>query len=353
MIHFQCPRCGAPMETPDHYAGRTARCPTCNRRIRVPRQARAGAGRDETAPPPIDESSSTSAVFRIEGRAYQVRAKVDGLLIAACITLALSLAVFVAVGMTAPAYSPWFVAGLVAVGFVLFGALLVVPGYYNIRRSRGRKTGERLVFVIVAVAAVLVVAFLCVALVAKLSADTSPCYARLKAVGRALRQYATRNDQLLPPVPETLVEQGYLGASKLTCPEVRGAREGMPTYEPRSYLRDRRRRAVIDLRFSDDESRRFPRDLIVLMGGGTHDIEETGGKVVRGHYVLTLGGDVYHVEAKRKDEELKRQQQIVGRVLAARQIETQQADRAKPPGDGAGETAPPGPADVPEGAGPP
>jgi len=340
MIQFQCPSCQTPIETPDSYAGRSARCPTCNRRIRVPRDPRSATVSDDSPSP--DDSSASSAVFRIEGRTYQVRAKLEGLLIAADVVIASSVAVFAGVGLTAPAYSPWFAAGLVATGFALFGALLVLPGYYSVRRSHGLKTGERLAFVSIALAAVLVVVFLCVATVANLSADRTPCHARLKAVGQALREYVVRNEQLLPPKPDTLVEQGYLAASKLTCRQVSGVREGTPTYEPRSYLRNRQGQAVIDLKFQGDESRRFPGDLMVLMDGGVHEIQdEKTSELVPGHYVLTLDGDVYYIRADRKADELNRQRQVVGRVLRARQIEDQQRPGNTPPIDRLDEPAPP------------
>jgi DNA-directed RNA polymerase subunit RPC12/RpoP len=321
MIQFRCPSCSSEIETPDDYAGRPARCPTCNRRIRVPRKSAQPALRDD-AEPAVEEPSTARAMFQLDGRTYQVRPRLEGLLLAAAVVNVLSVVALVAVGMVARVRAPWFLAGLIAAAVALFAALLVVPAYYNIRRSRGRKTGQRLVFVDFAAAAVLVVVFLAVALVARASADDSSCYERLKAVHRALIAYAARNGGLLPPRPETLVEQGDLPASKLTCPDVGGVREGTPTYDRHSYRRDPAGQAVIDLRFRDDASRRFPDDLMVLMCSGVSDVlvDEKTGRRVRAHYVLRLDGSITYVpaDAAARQRALDQQVRTIRRVLTDR-----------------------------------
>ena len=318
MIQFQCPGCNSEIETPDEYAGRSARCPTCNRRIRVPREAAALTAQPADAELQAEPPSS-SGVFRLEGRTYAVRPRLEGMLIASAVVIALSIVVFVAIGLMAPVYTPWFLAGLIGGAFALFGALLVLPAYYNIRRSRGRKTGERLAFVDIAVAAVLVVTFLSLALVSRALADNTSCGERLKLVYAALRAYAADNGGLMPPSPETLVEQGHLAASKLTCPLVHGARQGTATYDGRSYLTDRSGRSVIDFR---SDVPRFPGDLMILMGGGLHRIRNKAtGEDDRGYYVLTLDGSVAYVRQEEANGWLTEQRKVVDRVLAERQID--------------------------------
>lgn len=321
MITFRCSGCENEIETPDDYAGRSARCPTCGRRIRVPRKT--GLQADSPALGLGESPSASSAVFRVDGRTYEVRPKLEGLLVAASAVIGLSLVAFVAVGLTAQVYSPWFLAGLVATCFALFGALLCLPAYQAIRTSGGRKTGQRLAFLNVAVAAVLVLAFLFVAIVWKyMLADSSSCRQRLQAVHVALRQYAAGNGGLLPSDLQTLVRLGLLKGSKLTCRQVGGVREGTPTYLRHSYPVVQGR-ALVDFR-TDLEP--FPGDLMILMDGGLHDVlDQATGQRVPARYVLALDGAVGYVPDTQLAMTLafEDQARIISRVLEARNPRTE------------------------------
>jgi len=297
------------MEAPDDYAGRTARCPTCNRKIRVPQPSQASVPVAESAE--LDRASTSSQIFRMGGRAYELRPRLEGSLIASALVNLLSVGLFVSVGMLAEVYTPWFLAGLVGAGMAVFAALLVVPAWYNIRRSRGRRTGNRLALANLATAGLLVAACLCVGLVAKATEDTAPCDERLRAVHRALRQYASNHEGRFPPRPETLVRRGYLPAAKLTCPEHPGARCGEPTYIPESY------RPEVD--FGNGEP--FPKDLVILIDRAlTTIVDESTGKRVRGHYALELGGRVTYVPHARLEEAIEYQRRVIGRILTEREL---------------------------------
>lgn len=342
MITFRCPSCNNEIETPDDYAGRSARCPTCSRRIRVPRGDRRDGALDLGQQP-----AATSAVFRVDGRTYQVRPKLDGMLIVASVVIGLSVVAFVASGLTWRHYTPWFPAGLIGAGFALFGALLVLPGYRGIRH--GRKTGERLAFVNVAVASLLVLGFLTWAVVSKtMLADTTSCKSRLRAVHAALQAYAAQNGGQFPPQPEVLVSQGYLEASKLTCPHVEGAREGDPTYIRASWRTyTDTKTSVVDLVPGLEP---FPGDLLILIDGGVHEIrDETTGRHHRGHYVLTLDGHVNYVGkgAVALGDQLRKQDRIIQRVLGLREINEIEKRKAERADTGASEATDPGDAAAP------
>jgi predicted Zn finger-like uncharacterized protein len=345
MIAFRCPSCSTEIAVPDGYAGRAARCPTCGSRIRVPRRAaESGAIEDLDG---LDESTTSSAIFRMGGRTYAVRPRLEGMLLVAAAVTALSAGAFVAVGLLARVYAPWFLAGLVAAGFALFGGLLVLPAYSGIRRSRGRKTGQRLAFVIVAASAALCVVYLAAGLISRAMGDHATCPARLRAVHQALVAYAAAHGGALPPQPETLVEQGLLPASKLTCPHVPGVREGAPTYMPRSWRRYASGESVIDLR---TDVPAFPPELIILIDRGVTDVRVEGtDRTVRGHYVLTLGGEVRHVEVVELAEALSLQKAVIDRVLAERLVDRQQRESAAG-GAEPGEPPPPEEAGAGDGA---
>lgn len=336
MITFRCSGCNNEIETPDDYAGRSARCPTCSRRIRVPRGDRRDAALSLDQQP-----AASSAVFRVDGRTYQVHPKLNGMLVAASVVIGLSVVAFVASGLTWRHYTPWFPAGLIGAGVALFGALLVLPGYRGIHS--GHKTGERLAFVNVAVASFLVLGFLTWAIVSKtVLADTTSGKSRLRAVHTALRAYAAEHEGRFPPLPEVLVSEGYLRASKLTCPHVKGAREGDPTYVRASWRTyTDTKTSIVDLAPGLEP---FPGDLMILVDGGVHEIrDETTGRRHRGRYVLTLDGHVnYVVEGTAAlGALLKKQDRIIQRVLGLREInkiEKRKAGRADK--DAAGATDP-------------
>jgi len=318
MIHFQCPECRAPIEAPEDHAGRSARCPTCNRRLRVPDKERP----DERPGQPLaeDATSTSSAVFRMDGRLYQARPRLEGTLIAAAAVVGLSIGMFVAVGLTVNVYSPWVWAGWAGVLFAVFGALLVVPAMYNIHRSGGRKTGRRLAFLTVGAAILLAMIYVLVAVLAPFVADRTPCYYRLQAVHRALAAYGVKHEGAFPGRPETLVSQGYLGSSKLTCREESGVREGTPTYLKESY----------DPRIDLKKEIPFPGDVMVLMERNPHRIvDKASGREVLARYALQLDGTVVYVAASDDPEQDRKgvnaaltiQRDIVNRVLAERATE--------------------------------
>jgi len=316
MITFRCSGCQNEIETPDDYAGRTARCPTCGKTIRVPQKE------PRTDLPELGPGERTS-VFRVDGRVYEVRPKLEGMLLVSSAVVVLAAASFVGVGLVAQVYTPWFLAALIASGFAFLGALLCLPGYQAIRASNGLKTGQRLAFLNVAAAAVLIVVFLFVGVWEYVVADSSSCRQRLQEVYQALREYAAKNDGRLPPSPETLVKQGYLRPSKLTCREFGGVREGYPTYYRdalrNSYPVGADGQALADFR---DDGKEFPGDLMILMDGGVHRMrDEKTGDTIRVRYILTLDGNVSYVPDNREalDNAFEHQARILARVRRDRQ----------------------------------
>jgi DNA-directed RNA polymerase subunit RPC12/RpoP len=310
MIVFHCPRCSAEIEVPEDYAGRSANCPTCGRKIQVP----AGAvPRDEGPSEELNESSAN--VIRVEGRAYQVRPKLEGLLIAATAVLVLSPVALVLTGWSAQGYTPWGVAGLCGAGVAFFGLLLLLAAHYNIRRSHGRKSGRRFAFVILAGGVLLLVASLCVALVAFASADRSSSVERLQRIAKALAEHAARNGGALPDSPETLVRLNYIRPSTLTSHEAVDLRAGTPTYS----FYDRR----LDLRTAVP----FPGDLLVYLDGIKHEVKQ-GQTAAEVYFAVQLDGRIVRVPTSQLRDILRQQDQAVGRVQMERKNE-KAAEKAK------------------------
>ncbi len=338
MITFRCSNCKAEIEVPEHYAGRAAQCPTCGRKLRVPSPA-ADRTDSRSAALPLD-ASSTGSIVSLDGRVYQVRPQIEGMMIAAAGVIGLSVPVLAVVGLTLRAYSPWLWAGLIATGVAGFGMLLVVPGFNNIRRSRGRKSGRRLGMITLAGGLALAATYLSIGLISYAVADHSGCRARLEAVYRAMMQYASQNEGHLPPRPETLVELGYLKASKLTCPKHGGVREGDPTYIPESYS------PRIDLRTEGDF---FPDDTIILIDATVHRsdsiVDPQTGKPTPYCYALRLRPDaqgqvVGYVPYVQVLERINEQRRIIGRVEGNRLAYRSGNGTSAPPRPEAAATSP-------------
>ena len=166
MITFECPGCKARIEVSDQYQGRQARCPTCSRKLRVPKPS--GVSADAGGMPAGEASSSGTNVIILEGRAYQVRPQMDGFAIAAAIVVAISVLPLLIVGLTMPIYNPWLWAGIAAAAVALFGTLLVLPAQVSIARSHGRKGGQKLAIITLVTGGLLVALYLTIALLSKI-----------------------------------------------------------------------------------------------------------------------------------------------------------------------------------------
>lgn len=314
MITFECPGCKARIEVPDQYQGRQARCPTCSRKLRVPRRASGsgGGGGNKDDSLPVDESGSGANVVMLDGRAYQVRPQLEGFALAAAIVVGMSILALLIIGLTVRVYNPWLWAGISAAAVALFGVLLILPAQVNIARSHGRKGGQLIANITLAAGGLLIGLYLTVALLSSLWADYSPCPERLRTVYRGLVAYAEAHGGSFPSEPEALVEEGLIPSEALTCPEAAGARAGSAT-----YLRDRSGQNVIPWQYLDFEShygQRFPDDLIILFGGTVHRLSD-GRRV---YFVLLKGGDVRHVSQEMRDEVIKGQRERIAEVLEAR-----------------------------------
>jgi DNA-directed RNA polymerase subunit RPC12/RpoP len=326
MIVFRCPGCNKEIEVPNEYAGRTASCPTCSRKLHVPQANGAASALEEPLPDRVSQSSQ----IRVDGRSYQVRPKLEGMIIVSAVVLGLSVICFLLVGLGIATYAPWVVAGLVGAAVGIFGALLLLPAYYNIRRSGGRKTGIRMAMITLGAAALLVVFFVCASLVSLAMTDRSSSAERLRAVHAALLDYAGKNGDSFPPSPQTLVDQKYLRASKLTCPDYPGIREGQPTWKPGTYW------PQVNLKKDPP----FPDDLIILVDATEHKVRQDG-QMTRFFLVLEFGGKVAHVTIEDDPQTTLRkiheeQVRIIQRVLNEQKVISPAAEPAA--------AAPPGPA---------
>jgi len=215
MITFRCPHCGSEMEVDESFAGRPARCPTCGTNLKVPAEGQSPAATTPGAPPP------GAARVTVGGESVEVVPPLETMVIVSTICVGLSMAVFLAAGLTKFVTPPWAVGGLLGALLALLGIIVAVPAYHSVRRSKGRKRGRSHALIAMAAGTTLFLVFVVIAMVgfAKDIWLRPTCEENLKHIYTALRQHARDHGGTFPDSLETLVGEGYLESDHwLTCP---------------------------------------------------------------------------------------------------------------------------------------
>jgi hypothetical protein len=227
MIRFRCTKCDAQMEVDESFANRAARCPTCGHDLRVPKTG-------EPATPVkgvVQPTRPGATVVKVQGESVEIVPPLDPMALIALAVVGLSVVAAVGIGMSGLWTPPWFVGFFLGAIVALFGTIMAIPAYYNIRRSRGRKRGKALATAGLAGGGALFLVFLVGAIIAFVTATWKPpCEENLKRIYLALRDYADKHEGAFPMSLEVLANEGYLdGRDWLTCPAYRVV-PGTPTY---------------------------------------------------------------------------------------------------------------------------
>ena len=215
MIRFRCPNCASQMEVDESFAGRAARCPTCGSDLKVPARGEPAGGGARQAPAP------GAARITVGGEEVAVVPPLEIMAIVSLVCVALSVVVFLLTGFIKFVAPPWAVGALLGALVALLGAIVGVPAYHSVRRSKGRRRGRTHALISMAVGGGLFLVLLVFAMVG-FARDIwlrPTCEQNLGHMYKALRQYADRHNGAFPPSLETLVGEGYLtSADWLTCP---------------------------------------------------------------------------------------------------------------------------------------
>jgi hypothetical protein len=224
MIRFRCPKCDAKMEVDESFAGRPARCATCGYDLRVPKTGE---------PTPLGAATPArpgATTVKFQGEQVEIVPPMEPMAIISVALVALSVVVMLAAGVSGYVAPPWAVGAALGSLVALLGAIIAIPAYHTIRRSKGRRRGLGLATGGLAGGAGLFLIFGLIALV--LFARQwyrPPCEDNLKTIYQALRAYTAKHDGAFPKSLETLVRDGLLDGDCLTCPAYRVAL-GTQTY---------------------------------------------------------------------------------------------------------------------------
>jgi hypothetical protein len=263
------------MEVDESFAGRPARCPTCGHDLRVPKTGE---------PTPVRGTESPSrpgvTIVKIEGERIEIVPPIETLAVISLGVVGLGLALFLVLGLRViPTVFPWMIAGFLGSLVVLLGAIMAIPAYHSIRRSRGHKRGLPLALAALAAGGGLFLAFLSIGFVTYALSNLSrpSCEENLRHIYAALRAYADKHQGALPDghktTLEALVKEGYLDDENyLTCPAYRVV-PGTVTYVLTPYI--------------NVNNRLFPADLLIVSDGAPYSAHGDG--YVR---VLLLDGKV-------------------------------------------------------------
>lgn len=215
MIRFRCPNCESQMEVDESFAGRPARCPTCGSDLKVPAHGEPAGGGARQAPVP------GAARITVGGEEVAVVPPIEIMAIVSLACVGLSVVLFLLAGFTKFVTPPWAVGALLGALVALLGAIVGVPAYHSVRRSKGRRRGRTHALISMAAGGGLFLVLLVFALVG-FARDIwlrPTCEQNLKQIHIALRQYADRHSGAFPASLETLASEGYLASADwLTCP---------------------------------------------------------------------------------------------------------------------------------------
>jgi len=219
MIRFRCPKCDAQMEVDESFANRAARCPTCGHDLRVPKTG-------EPATPVkgvVQPTRPGATVVKIQGESVEIVPPLDPMALIALAVVGLSVVAAVGIGVSGLWTPPWAVGMTMGALLALLGAIIAIPAYHGIRRSRGRKRGKALATAGLAGGGALFLVFLVGAIIAFVTATWKPpCEENLKRIYLALRAYADKHQGAFPKSLEVLAAEGCLdGRDWLTCPAYR------------------------------------------------------------------------------------------------------------------------------------
>ena len=276
MIRFRCPKCDAKMEVDESFAGRAARCPTCGYDFRVPKTGEAAQTRGLVEP-----SRPGATMVKVQGESMEIVPPLETLALIALATVCLAVIAVPLIGLSSWFTPPWSVAMAMGALLALLGAIIAVPAYHNVSRSRGRKRGKGLATAALAAGGGLFLVFLMGAIIGfVLYSWKPPCEENLKMISVALGNYAQKHNGAYPDGHKanlkTLIQEGYLGSDDyLTCPAYPVV-PGMQTYALTPDL----------------NNRDFPPETMAVSDGPPYEAHKDG--QVR---VLLLSGKIITVPA--------------------------------------------------------
>jgi len=283
MIRFRCPKCDGKMEVDDAFAGRAARCPTCGYDFRVPKTGEATPVRGVETP-----ARPGATTVKVGGERVEIVPPIETMAIVSVAAGGFSLVVVAALaasGLLAGGWAVWAVGAAVA----LLGAMIGVPAYHNVKRSRGKKRGLLLATIGLLGGAGLFLVFAVGAIIGIARAELKPpCEQNLEHVYAALMKYAKEHNGAFPPKLETLVNDKYLDSDEwLICPAYR-FQPGKITYD-----------LTPDININN---RLFPADLLIVGEKFPYDAHADG--FVR---ALLLDGTVFPVPVAKWADYQKKQ----------------------------------------------
>ncbi|MBM4018825.1 MAG: hypothetical protein FJ288_10930 [Planctomycetes bacterium] len=299
MIRFRCPKCDSPMEVDESFAGRAARCATCGYDLKVPRTGE--------APTPargvVEPARPGATVVKVQGEKVEVVPPTEPMAVGAIIVVGLSAAAVLGIGLSGFWTPPWAVAMTLGALLAALGAVMAVPAYHNIRRSKGRKRGRPLALAALAAGGGLFLVFLVGAIIGFVLAEWKPpCEENLKRIYVALRNYADKHQGAFPGNLDALVAEGFLdGRDWLTCPAYHVV-PGTQTYVLTPQV--------------NVKNPLFPDDLLIVSDGPPYSAHEDG--QVR---ALLLSGEIRKVPlaewAKYQEAQEKRWNDIQNKIRRA------------------------------------
>lgn len=318
MIRFHCPQCESQMEVDESFAGRAARCPTCGFGMKVPKQGEPSTPVAPAAAPPRQGAPTV----RIDGQKVEVLPPVETMVVVSMGFVAIALVAPLIIGLALGSFFqyPWTVGATIGALAALLGVMVAVPGYYNVRRSRGRRRGRAHAVMALGVGGGLFIIQVIGAL-AGFAANVwlrPTCEQNLEHIYTALRAYAEKHNGAFPAGLDALVEEKYLDSPRwLTCPTY-AVQVGTPTYI-----------LTPDINIKNPL---FPKDLMIVSDGPPYDAHGDG--TVR---ILLLGGEIQRVPYARWELFQKGQRDRWLEILNTirnpekKEAETEGAAEEKPP----------------------
>ncbi len=314
MIRFRCPKCESQMEVDESFGGRSARCPTCGFGLRVPKQGQ------PSAPPAaaVATPRKGAATVTVDGETVEVVPPLETMVVVAMAFVATAAIVPLLIGVVLASLFqyPWTVGATLGALAGLLGLLIAVPGYHNVRRSRGRRRGRTHALICMAVGGGLFLVCL-VGAIAGFAINVwmrPTCEQNLEKIYGALRVYADAHDGAFPVDLEVLVHTGGLSSPNwLTCPAY-SVRIGQPTYilTPKINLKNPL----------------FPPDLVIASDGPPYHSHADG--LVR---FLLLSGEVKTIEQSKWDAfhkaQVERWNGIMNQILEPEKVAAQKQAEAE------------------------